>query len=164
MELFDKLNDWLNRILLILGGIAVLTLMLLATGNVVLRIFHLPFRGTYEIVGFLGAVVIAFSLGYTQKRKDHIVVDILTERFSKRTNRILNLFNYLVTMFFFSIVSWQVFVWGIKIWRSGELSETLKVIFYPFVLSVGLGFTVLALVLLNDLLRTLFPLPERKDL
>jgi TRAP-type C4-dicarboxylate transport system permease small subunit len=164
MELLDKLNDWLNRILLILGGIAVLALMLLATGNVVMRIFHLPFRGTYEIVGFLGAVVIAFSLGYTQKRKDHIVVDILTEKFSKRTNRILNLFNYLVTMIFFGIVSWQVFVWGIKIWRGGELSETLKVIFYPFVLSVGLGFAVLSLVLLNDLLRTLFPLPERKDL
>ncbi|HSO72741.1 MAG TPA: TRAP transporter small permease [Thermodesulfobacteriota bacterium] len=164
MEFLDKLNDRLNRILLILGGIAVLTLMLLATGNVVLRVFHLPFRGTYEIVGFLGAVVIAFSLGYTQKRKDHIVVDILTEKFSKRTNRILNLLNYLVTMIFFSIVSWQVFVWGIKIWKSGELSETLKIIFYPFVLSVGLGFTVLALVLLNDLLRTLFPLPERKDL
>ena len=164
MEFLDKLNVRLNRILLILGGIAVLTLMLLATGNVVLRVFHLPFRGTYEIVGFLGAVVIAFSLGYTQKRKDHIVVDILTEKFSKRTNRILNLLNYLVTMIFFSIVSWQVFVWGIKIWKSGELSETLKIIFYPFVLSVGLGFTVLALVLLNDLLRTLFPLPERKDL
>lgn len=164
MELLDKLNDWLNRILLILGGIAVLALMLLATGNVVLRIFHLPFRGTYEIVGFLGAVVIAFSLGYTQKRKDHIVVDILTERFSKRTNRFLNLFNYLVTMIFFGIVSWQIFVWGIKIWKAGELSETLKVIFYPFVLSVGLGFMVLALVLLNDLLRTLFPLPERKEL
>lgn len=164
MELLDKLNDRLNRILLILGGIAVLTLMLLATGNVVLRVFHLPFRGTYEIVGFLGAVVIAFSLGYTQKRKDHIVVDILTQKFSKRTNRFLNLLNYLVTTIFFSIVSWQVFVWGIKIWKAGELSETMKVIFYPFVLSVGLGFTVLALVLLNDLLRTLFPLPERKDL
>ena len=121
MELLDKLNDWLNRILLILGGIAVLALMLLATGNVVLRIFHLPFRGTYEIVGFLGAVVIAFSLGYTQKRKDHIVVDILTEKFSKRTNRFLNLFNYLVTMIFFGIVSWQVFVWGIKIWKGGRV-------------------------------------------
>ena len=69
---------------MIIGGLAVLALMILATGNVVLRIFHAPFRGTYEIVGFLGAVVIAFALGYTQKRKDHIVVDILTERFSKK--------------------------------------------------------------------------------
>jgi TRAP-type C4-dicarboxylate transport system permease small subunit len=163
MGILDKLSDLLNKILLVLGGIAVLTLMILATGNVVLRIFHMPFRGTYEIVGFLGAVVIAFALGYTQKRKDHIVVDILTEKFSKRTNRVLNAINYLVTLVFFGVVSWQVFVWGVKIWQVGELSETLKVIFYPFVLAVGLGFAVLTLVLLNDLLRTLFSPVERTD-
>jgi TRAP-type C4-dicarboxylate transport system permease small subunit len=91
------------------------------------------------------------------------VVDILTEKFSKRTNRMLNAINYLVTLVFFGIVSWQVLVWGIKIWQVGELSETLKVIFYPFVLCVGLGFAVLTLVLLNDLLRTLFPPVERTD-
>ena len=84
MKYLEAINIFLNRISMILGGIAVLALMLLATGNVVLRIFHLPFRGTYEIVSFLGAVVIAFALGYTQKNKDHIVVDILTERFPKR--------------------------------------------------------------------------------
>jgi hypothetical protein len=71
--------------------------------------------------------------------------------------------NYLVTLVFFGIVSWQVFVWGFKIWQVGELSETLKVIFYPFVLAVGLGFAVLTLVLLNDLLRTLFSPVERTD-
>ncbi|MBI5584367.1 MAG: TRAP transporter small permease [Deltaproteobacteria bacterium] len=159
----DKLSDVLNKILLVLGGIAVLGLMILATGNVTLRIFHMPFRGTYEIVGFLGAVVIAFALGYTQRRKDHIVVDILTEKFSKRTNRFLDAINYLVTTIFFGIVAWQVLLWGFKIWRVGELSETLKVIFYPFVLCVGLGFAVLTLVLLNDLLRTLFPPLKRTD-
>jgi TRAP-type C4-dicarboxylate transport system permease small subunit len=163
LELLEKLGSVLNKILMILGGVAVLALMILATGNVVLRIFHMPFRGTYEIVGFLGAVVIAFALGHTQKRKDHIVVDILTEKFSKRTNRVLNMINYLVTLVFFGIVSWQVFVWGFKIWQVGELSETLKVIFYPFVLAVGLGFAVLTLVLLNDLLRTLFSPVERTD-
>lgn len=163
MDILDKLSDVLNKILLVLGGIAVLGLMILATGNVTLRIFHMPFRGTYEIVGFLGAVVIAFALGYTQRRKDHIVVDILTEKFSKRTNRFLDAINYLVTTIFFGIVAWQVLLWGFKIWRVGELSETLKVIFYPFVLCVGLGFAVLTLVLLNDLLRTLFPPLKRTD-
>jgi TRAP-type C4-dicarboxylate transport system permease small subunit len=163
MGILNKLSEVLNRILLVLGGITVLALMLMATGNVVLRIFHMPFRGTYEIVGFLGAVVIAFALGYTQQRKDHIVVDILTEKFSKRTNRILNAINYLVTMLFFGIVSWQVLIWGLKIWREGELSETLKVIFYPFVLCVGAGFAVLTLVLFTDLLQSVFKQTEKGD-
>ena len=69
MKYLEQITVFLNKILLIVGGIAVLALMSLATGNVVLRIFHMPFRGAYEIVSFLGAIVIAFALGYTQKSK-----------------------------------------------------------------------------------------------
>ena len=156
MDALEKINVFLNRILLIIGGVAVLALMTLATGNVVLRFFFsAPYRGAYEIVGFLGAIVIAFALGYTQKRKDHIVVDILTERFPKGVNRVLDAVNYLITTIFFAIVSWQVFVWGIKISRSGEVSETIKIIFHPFVYCVGVGFAVFSLTLMIDFLKDL---------
>ncbi len=156
MGALDKINTFLNRILLIIGGVAVLALMSLATGNVVLRFFfNAPYRGAYEVVGFLGAIVIAFALGYTQKRKDHIVVDILTERFPKQVNRILDGINYLITTVFFAIVSWQVFVWGIKIAKSGEVSETIKIIFHPFVYCVGVGFAVFSLTLMIDFLKNL---------
>jgi TRAP-type C4-dicarboxylate transport system permease small subunit len=154
MDFLEKFNDFLNKIMLILGGIAVLALMLLATSNVTLRIFHSPFRGTYEIVGFLGAIVIAFALGYTQKRKDNIVVDILTERFPDKVNRVLNAISYFSTMVFFGIIAWQVLIWGIKLFKAGELSETLKIVFYPFVFSVALGFAVLSFTLLIDFLKT----------
>jgi len=154
IKLLETINGFLNRILLILGGIAVLALMSLATLNVVLRILHIPFRGAYEIVSFLGAIVIAFALGYTQKRKDNIVVDILTERFSKRANKILDRINYIASSIFFSIVSWQIYLWGMKIWESHEVSETLKVIYHPFIFSVALGFAVLSLTLVIDFLKT----------
>lgn len=138
-----------------MGGIAVMLLMSIATVNIVLRIFHVPYRGTYEIVSFLGAIVIAFALGYTQKRKDHIIVDILTERFSHRTNRILNIVSYFITSIFFAIVSWQVFVFGMKISRSGEVSETLKIVYHPFIFCVSIGFAVLTLTIIIDLLKEL---------
>jgi len=136
------------------GSVAVLLLMSLATVNVVARFFfNAPYRGAYELVGFLGAIVIAFALGYTQKRKDHIVVDILTEKFPKGVNKILDGVNYFITTIFFAIVSWQVFVWGMKISKSGEVSETLKIIFHPFVYSVAVGFAVFSLTLIIDFLK-----------
>ena len=139
---------------MIVGSVAVLSLMSLATVNVVLRFFfNAPYRGAYELVGFMGALVIAFALGYTQKRKDHIVVDILTAKFPKRVNKILDRINYFVTTIFFIIVSWQVFVWGMKISKSGEVSETIKIIFHPFVYSVSLGFAVFSLTLILDFMK-----------
>jgi TRAP-type C4-dicarboxylate transport system permease small subunit len=154
MNYLEKTNLFLNRTLLVLGSAAVLLLMSVATVNVVLRYpFKVPWRGAYEVVGFLGAIVIAFALGFTQKRKDHIVVDILTEKFPKKVNRILDGISYFITTIFFSIVSWQVFVWGMKISKSGEVSETLKIIFHPFIYSVAVGFAVFSLTLILDFLK-----------
>ena len=78
----EMLEKWRRKHnFLVLGGVAVLALMALATGNVCFRVFGMPYRGAYELVAFLGAVVTAFALGYTQRKKSHIVVDILTETF-----------------------------------------------------------------------------------
>jgi len=155
MSYLEKINDFLNKILMIVGSVAVLLLMSLATVNAFLRIpfIKATWRGAYETVGFLGAIVIAFALGYTQKRKDHIVVDILTEKFPKRVNRILDGINYFITTIFFAIISWQLFVWGMKISKSGEVSETLKIMFHPIVYCVALGFAIFSLTIIIDFLK-----------
>src|SRR5574341_229136 len=134
MNYLEKINHFLNKILMFVGSVAVLLLMSIATVNAFLRIPFIKstWRGAYETVGFLGAIVIAFALGYTQKRKDHIVVDILTEKFPKRVNRVLDGISYFITIIFFVVVSWQVFVSGMKISNSCEVSVSLKIMFHPF--------------------------------
>jgi TRAP-type C4-dicarboxylate transport system permease small subunit len=155
MEVLEKIRDLLDKAFLVLGGVAVLALMALATGNVCSRVLGMPYRGAYELVAFLGAVVTAFALGYTQRKKSHIVVDILTETFSKRVKRILDGISYFIGMVFFALISWVIFRWGIRIAGSGEVSETLKIAYYPFIYCVALGFAFLWLTLLLDFLNTL---------
>jgi len=158
MKYLDRIDILLNKALMMVGGVALLSLMILATGNVVLRIFHVPFSGSYEIISFLGAIVTAAALGYTQRNRDHIVVDILSEKFPKGVKQVVDAVSYLIITVFFSVISLETFLWGLKIRESGELSETLKIIYHPFVFGVALGFAFLALsgtvdflkVLLND--------------
>lgn len=146
---------------MIAGGVSLLALTLLATMNVALRIFRVPVSGTYEVVSFLGAIVTAGALGYTQKRKDHIVVDILSGKFPAKVKRALDRVSYALLLVFFSIVSWQTFVYGKRLMLTGELSETLKIAYYPFVFLVGLGFAVLALTILLDLVETVWTREEK---
>ncbi|GAB4234476.1 MAG: TRAP transporter small permease [Deltaproteobacteria bacterium] len=148
----ERIASGLRKLLMAAGGAALLLLVLLATGNVALRIVRAPVGGAYEVVAFLGAIVIAGALGHTQKEKDHIVVEILSERFPPPVKRVLDAFGYAVSAVLFGIVTWRVFAYGLTIQRSGELSETLKVPFHPFVYGVGAGFAVLVLTLLLDLL------------
>ncbi len=152
----ERLADLLRRVLMIAGGVALLALTLLATMNVALRIFRVPVSGAYEVVSFLGAVVTAGALGYTQKRKDHIVVDILSEKFPAPVKRVLDRVSYALILVFFSIVSWQTFVYGKRLLVTGEMSETLRIAYYPFVFLVSAGFAVLALTVLLDLAETVW--------
>ena len=153
METLDRINDYLNRLLIILSGISVLLLMLLATGNVVLRVFDAPFRGVYEIVSFLGAVGVAFALAATQRRRGHIVVDIFSSRYPPLLRRWIDALSAAVSTVFFGIVARQILVWGSRIMSSGEVSETLKMIYHPFVFGVAAGFGLLALTCLLDIPR-----------
>ena len=156
MKYLDMINNFFNKIMMFLAGVAVLALMLLATGNVVMRVFHMPFRGTYEIVSFLGAVVIAFALGYTQKRRDHIVVDILTDKFPDIAKETIDKVAYIAMTIFFTIVAWQLYVWGMKIMEGDEVSETLKVIFHPYIFMTSAGFALLAFTTFVQFLKNLF--------
>jgi TRAP-type C4-dicarboxylate transport system permease small subunit len=158
----ERFSELLRRGMMIAGGVSLLALTLLATMNVALRIFQVPVGGTYEVVSFLGAIVTAGALGYTQKRKDHIVVDILSEKFPDPVKRGLDRVNYTLTFFFFSVVSWQTFVYGKRLLMTGELSETLKIAYYPFVFLVSIGFAVLALTILLDLVETIWTLEKKK--
>lgn len=156
MKYLDKIELLLNKILMIAGGVSVLLLMILATGNVAMRFFHMPFSGSYEIIAFLGAIATAAALGYTQRHRDHIIVDILSEKFPAKLKKTIDSFSYLIITLFFAVVSWQTFLWGLKIRESGELSETLKIIYHPFVFGVALGFAFLALAAVVDFLKTIF--------
>jgi TRAP-type C4-dicarboxylate transport system permease small subunit len=154
MASLEKALAFLDRCLLVLAGTAALGLMAVATLNVCLRIFHMPYRGAYEIVSFLGAVVIALALGYTQRRRSHIVVDILSDTYPVPIKRVMDAVGLAASAAFFGVIAWVIVQWGVRIARSGEVSETLKIIHYPFILCVAVGFAVLALTLLLQFVGT----------
>jgi TRAP-type C4-dicarboxylate transport system permease small subunit len=161
VTIVDILISYISRFFMILAGVALLLLVLLATSNVALRLFHVPFAGTYEIVSFLGALVTAGALGHTQRRKDHIRVDIITAKYFPRMKRMVYAISHSMSALLFSIAAWQIYRWGEKIRLSGELSETLQLKFHPFIYGVAAGFALLTLVLLLDTARAI--LYKRED-
>lgn len=149
----ERVAELLRKLLMIFASAALLGVTLLATLNVALRIFRVPVSGTYEIVSFLGAIVTAGALGYTQKRKCHIVVDILSDKYPPRLKRVVDQLSHVIMFFLFCIVSWQTMLYGRRLALAGEVSETLKIPFQPFVYVVAIGFGVLALTILLDLIE-----------
>lgn len=151
----ERLSTFLNLLLFGFAGVTLVGMALLTCTNVFLRCVWIPVKGVYELMGFFGAIVTAFALGYTQVKRGHVGIDIVVNQFSARTRRILNGINYFVCMIFFALTGWQIAIWGTTIRRTGEVTETLRIIFYPFIYGVALGSIILCLVFLVDLLKVL---------
>lgn len=152
-KLTHHLSKWFNWI----GGVALVGLTGIACINMLMRILGSPYKGAYELVGFFGALVVALPLGYAQINRAHISVDILNRYYSSKVRRIVHGFNSLVCMVFFILVAWQSAVYATAIWKRGETSETLRMIYHPFVYLVALCCLLLAFVLLTDFLKSLRP-------
>ena len=158
----EKISTHLNRWFLWLGGAALLIMIGIACANMVLRPLGSPLKGAYELAGFFGAMTVAFALGYTQITRAHLAVDILATRYSKKTLKIMNTISSFLGVIFFILVAWQVSVFGTTIRERGETSETLRIIYHPFVYAVAISCLLLAFVLFVDLLKSLAA-GKRKD-
>jgi len=155
-----KIVDNLNKTLTFLAGCILVVMVLLTCANIVFRMIWIPISGTYELMGFAGAMLTAFALAYTQMRKGHIAVDVLVNVFPSKVQWLISVVNNVMCAVFFLMAAWQLGVKAHTLRQAGELTETLRIIYYPFTYAVALGCGVLSLILFTDLLKQLLHTKE----
>ena len=123
--------------------VAILSFLLAMIGltcaNIFIRLVWFPIRGTFELMGFCGALVTAFALGYTQLKRGHIAVDVLVDNFSARAKRGVTAVNSFLCAAFMASCAWQVWVKAETLRQTGEVTETLRIAYHPFVYGVAVG-------------------------
>ncbi len=150
MAWLRRASRLLNRLMLWGASATLLVTLGIAVVNMVMRPLGRPVQGSFELMGFGGALIAAFALGYTQERRNHISVDIVFERFGPRLKRVLDGVSHLACAVFFGLAGYRVARLGFDLIRTGEVSETLRVAFYPIVFCVALGLWGLCFRLLLD--------------
>jgi TRAP-type C4-dicarboxylate transport system permease small subunit len=153
MDRFDRFVRTLHRYLLVVAGLALAAMILLTIGNIGSRLVWAPIKGTVELTGFLGAIAAAFALGTTQLKGGHTSVDILVLKYPRWGQRLLPVVGALLGAGFFCLAGWQLVRWGTTLQTTGEVTETLRVIYYPFVYAVALGCFAMVLALLIQCLK-----------
>ena len=131
--------------------------------NVVLRFFWRPILGTYEIAGFIEAVVVSFALGGCALEKRNIAISFVMERIRhQRTRSVIEMIVSIVSTALILLLAWTCFDYAIAVKNSGKVSPTLAIPFYPLIFGTAFGFLTLALVLLVDFFRSLAAKEIRK--
>jgi len=153
MESYLNLVKQLSRFLNLIAGIAITFVMALTVGDVILRTFGKPIVGTYELVAFTGAVVIGFAVPMTSWIRGHIFVDFFVLKMTRPVQNIFNFVTRCVGTALFYLIGWNLLKMALDLQKSGEVSPTLQLPFYPVAYAIGVCCFVQCLVLVGDIVK-----------
>ena len=159
MNKLVRLERWLCLAGMGAAGILLGALVLLSGLNVFGRIFGHPISGSYEISGFLGALIAALALADTQRKRGHVELDMFTRRYKPIVKRLVGAFNMLCGFILLLVLAIQQVNRAKRLLGAGELSETLRLP-YPWLMYLCAGgLILLACAYLTDCIYLL----TRKD-
>lgn len=152
------IGKFLDRAALRANGVAsaaIAFIMLLTCADVALRLFDRPIPGTYELVGLFGTVIVAFALAWTSVERGHIAVELFVDRLPARPRNLVEALGSFAGAVLFGLLAWQSLFYARDLMESGEVSLTLGMPTWPFVLGIVAGTAMLTAVLLADALKNL---------
>lgn len=152
---FIRSIRWLSRILNWVAGGSLVGMMGITSADIVMRLFRRPILGTYDIVEFLGAMVVAFAMAQTTIKQGHVSVQVVVVRFSPRVQKFVYLTTHLLSIALFALLAWECVRYGNDLQASGEVSMTLQLPFLPLLYGIAMSAAMVCLVLVADILLVL---------
>lgn len=127
-----------SKIMVTIAGAALTVMMLLTVADVLGRVAGHPVLGTYEIVGLLGVVAIAFAIPYASWKRQHVYLEILLEKISPQRKNVLNISSRIACIILFLLIGINLFHVGTEFSTAREVSMTLSIPLSPFAYGAGI--------------------------
>ena len=153
---FSAAVDWLNAqvgkwiIWLILGSTVIS-----AINALVRKILNTSSNAYLEVQWYLFAGAFLLAAGYTLLNGEHVKIDVISSRFSKRTQIWIDVFGFI---FFLMPVCIAILYYGIPFFlqgfRSGEMSSNAGgLVRWPVYILMPIGFSLLLLQGVSELIK-----------
>jgi len=154
MRAFVAAIQFISKAMHWVSGVTIWIIMAITLVDVIMRHFKYPIVGSFEIVSFLGALVVGLAVPYTSLKGGHIYVDFVINKFSRDHRDVMHVTTRIMGMFLFVVLSWFFFSMALDLYSKGEVSTTFKLPFYPIATGLGLSFFIQVLVLAYDAVKT----------
>ena len=162
----SRLIDGLNEKIANAVSWALLAAVLICAGNALIRYtFNTSSNAWLEIQWYLYAAMFMLATSYTLRRDEHVRIDVIVGRFSKRTQVWIDLLGFL---FFLLPICLVILYYGIPFAalsiRSAEMSSNAGgLIVWPAKLLVPVGFALLILQGVSEIIKRIAFLTGRSD-
>jgi TRAP-type mannitol/chloroaromatic compound transport system permease small subunit len=153
---FSSAVDWFNDHVGHLLRWLILAAVLISAGNAIVRkLFNISSNAYLEVQWYLFAAVFMLGAGYAFLRNAHVRIDFISNKLSKRTNAIIDALGIVIFVIPLCVIlidlSWPLFVTA---YQTGEMSSNAGgLIRWPVMLLIPLGFAILLLQSLSELIK-----------
>ncbi len=149
LSLYSRMLCLIVHILVVMAGLGVLTMVAVTCIDVILRLpgINRSLFGAYDIVKITGALTLAATLPYTTAVKGHVAIEYFFHKLNRRGRIVVDTIIRLMGMTLFAFLSWRSFIYGLNLYRIGQVSQTLQlpVFWIPYVIGFCCGIVVLVI-------------------
>lgn len=158
----DKLNE------VIAGAVAwaLLLAVVICTGNALVRyIFNNSSNAWLEIQWYLFAAMFLLASAHTLKRDEHVRIDVVAGRFSRRTQVWIDLFGFFLFLLpICGVILYYGVPYALESIRNGEMSSNAGgLIVWPAKLLIPVGFVLMILQGLSEIIKRIAYLGGKLD-
>jgi TRAP-type C4-dicarboxylate transport system permease small subunit len=145
-----------HRVVVATATTCLALLMFLVAAEVIGRyVFNRPIPGSYELIEYLMAVLIPLSVALCAEKGEHVGVDLVVEKLSRRARGRVEAVTLSVTVLLCGVMAWQCAKAVPESYASGLKSAVLQIPAYPTVVAVAVGAAALTLFVLVHFLQRL---------
>lgn len=152
----SRLIDTINEKIGLTVSWALLVAVLICAGNAMIRyIFNTSSNAWLEIQWYLFAAIFLLASAYTLRRNEHVRIDVIVSRFSKRTQVWVDIFGFLIFLLPICLgILYLSVPYALTSIESQEYSSNAGgLIVWPAKVLIPIGFLLLVLQGISELVK-----------
>lgn len=148
----DRLNSWIGKYVI---WLILASTVISGVNALVRKIFNSSSNAFLEIQWYLFAAAFLLAAGYTLLNNEHVKIDVVSSKFSKRTQIKLDIFGFVA---FLTPLCLAILWYGVPFFYKGLISGEVSsnaggLIRWPVYAMIPLGFSLLLLQSLSELVK-----------
>ncbi|MCR4442998.1 MAG: TRAP transporter small permease [Peptococcaceae bacterium] len=155
-ESIDKGITFLIRLLFYISTFIVLPMIFVVGWGAISRyVFSKPFTGVLECTYIMLMLMVMMAGGNCQLTKSNVVMGMIVDRLSGKTQAIIDFFNYCICLIISVVLTYATIKQSIFISKTGTYTDVLHVPFAPLYFIIAIGWASIALASLLLVIRSI---------
>lgn len=151
----DKIVVTAAKLFSYVGGAALFIVAVITSYDAFLtKVFRMPVQNVTDLVTYMNIPCVFTCIALVQLTMGHTHIDLLYKKAPKIVHTIIHMFGYVCGVVVCGFAGWRGFVLMAQKFQSmTHASTTTSFLIWPFVLFIGLGYSLLAIAFLWSIVR-----------